>query len=551
MMKMKLLLIILMITGFSLPAQNKKTVKKKEQLIKELVQVKTDSPRDTMKTFMLAMNDYRKGVATGDLKLKSRITAAIRCLNLEDTTYLMREEKGTEAAIFIKEVIDRVILIDYNLIPEIPETNRWRLRNTEITISKVIDGERTGEWLFSQDTVYRSKKFYEAAKVYPYLEKSGQGAGYKPSWIIRYTPMWSRKKVLSTHIWQWISIMIAISIGFFIRFVFGLLTRLFVFITSKTENEWDDRIAATISAPLGYISAVGFWYFCLKFLQLEGMLLSFLNFILQVQFSLFLVWMFYRLTNVLADFLKVQYKDADTHFRHHLLPLMLRSIKVLVLVFGVLITIQNLGYNVLSILAGLGIGGLAFALAAKDTAANLFGSLMILFDKPFKAGDWIVLGSSEGVVEEIGMRSTRIRTFYDSVISIPNSDMANARIDNMGLRSHRRILTRFGFEYGTTKEQIEQIITGIKKIIDEDPDTTKEGYHVNFVSYGAYSLEIMLYCFVKVAGYADELKAKQRIYLKIMELAESLGVGFAFPTQTLHIQQENTELQPEEIKKKK
>ncbi|MEM7179474.1 MAG: mechanosensitive ion channel family protein [Spirochaetota bacterium] len=516
-----------------------KTKKKNERLIQELVQVKTDSPKDTMRTFMSAMNDYRKGMINGNPELRERIQAAIRCLDLHDTPYLLRQEKGTAAAIFLKEVIDRVILINYDLIPETPENDRWRLRNTEIIIIKVKEGERSGEWLFSPDTIFRARTFYEKAKKYSYLDGSGQGAGYKPPILSRMIPVWSKRVVLGSYLWQWLGILVAIVCGIIIRFLFGLITKLFTILTSKTETDWDDRVAEAVSAPLGYVVAVGFWFFCLKFLLLEGVLLKFLNLVLQVQISGFLVWMFYRLTNVLADFLEVRYRDADSHFRSHLLPLILRAVKVLVVVLGVLVTLQNMGYNVLSLLAGLGIGGLAFALAAKDTAANLFGSLMILFDKPFKAGDWIVLGSYEGVVEEIGLRSTRIRTFYDSVVSIPNSDMANTRIDNMGLRTYRRILTRIGVEYGTTQTQIEDFIAGIKEILTKDPEIRQESFHVNFVSYGSSSLEIMLYCFLKVPGYAQELAGKQRIYLAIMGLAEKLNISFAFPTQTLHLHTQN------------
>ncbi|MCB1156113.1 MAG: mechanosensitive ion channel family protein [Leptospiraceae bacterium] len=523
---------------FLIPGVYAEDKKQEERLIQRLVEVKTDSPRDTMRTFMTAMNDYKKGVDSGDIELKERIKVAIRCLDLEDTPYLLREEKGSEIAIFLKEVIDRVIIIKYEYIPEKPESNRWRLRNTEITISKVEKGERAGEWLFSPATTYRARDFYQKVKSYPYLKGSGAGAAYKAPWLRRIIPAWARAKVLGSHIWQWLGILIAILLGYLIRLLIGLATKLFLLIASKTNNAWDDRIASAISGPLGYIAAVGFWYFCLKYLQIEGILLTILDFVLNIQLSVFAIWMLYRLMVVFSEFVEVRYKDADTHFRAHLLPLILKTAKVLVVILGILVSIQNMGYNVMSILAGLGIGGLAFALAAKDTAANLFGSLMILFDKPFKAGDWIVLGSYEGVVEEIGLRSTRIRTFYDSVVSIPNSDMANTRIDNMGLRQYRRILTKIGIEYGTAPNTILEFVRGIKEIIERDPETRKDKFYINFTSFGAYSLEILLYCYVQVPGYAEELVAKERIYLEIIDLADRLGVGFAFPTQTVHLSKE-------------
>jgi len=198
--------------------------------------------------------------------------------------------------------------------------------------------------------------------------------------------------------------------------------------------------------------------------------------------------------------------------------------------------IQELGVNVFSLVAGLGVGGLAIALAAKDTAANFFGSLMILFDRPFKKGDWIKVEDMEGTVEEIGFRSTRIRTFYDSQIIVPNSTMASSEIDNLGRRKFRRTVETLGLTYSTSKAQLEDFVNGVKSILKEHPKTKDEKSYVSFKRFGDSALEVLLYFFLDVDGYESELVAKEEIYTQIKVLAESLNVDFAFPSQSVYIE---------------
>jgi len=191
---------------------------------------------------------------------------------------------------------------------------------------------------------------------------------------------------------------------------------------------------------------------------------------------------------------------------------------------------------VMSLLAGLGLGGLAFALAAQDTCANFFGSLMILVDKPFRIGDYIVAKDIEGTVEDIGFRSTKIRTFYNSQVVVPNSQLAKADIDNMGRRESRRTRTHLGLEYSTKPHKLEAFIAGVKDILDKDELVDSSNYHVCFDSYGDFSLNILLIFHSRLDDYRLELEVRERVFIAIYKKAEEVGVGFAFPTQTLHVQ---------------
>ena len=216
-----------------------------------------------------------------------------------------------------------------------------------------------------------------------------------------------------------------------------------------------------------------------------------------------------------------------------------KTLSFLIFIVGGLMIIQNLGYNVTSILAGLGLGGLAVALAAKDTLSNIFGSLVILFDRPFVVGDWIHFDKVEGTVESIGFRSTQIKTFYDSVISVPNFTIANAQIDNMGKRKFRRTRFTLGITYSTPPEKIQSFIKEIQNIIQKHPKTKKDYYQVSFSGYADSSLNIFVNFFLQVANWNEELQFRQDVFLEILKLAQTLQVEFAFPSQSLYIEKMN------------
>ena len=351
---------------------------------------------------------------------------------------------------------------------------------------------------------------------------------------------WSQEKTLILSNGQWVGLLVALFLGLLARTLVQLVLQQMQRLSSKFPNSFTHILEQKTEKPLGLMAAAGVWYAALNILKIQGNSYNTLFFIIQLIFFVSLIWAGYRLADAVGKYLHHFAKQTDNTFDDHLAPLVAKSLRFFVVLVGVLLALQSFGVNVMSLLAGLGLGGLAFALAAKDTAANLFGSIMIFVDQPFKIGDWIIADGAEGTVKEIGFRSTRIKTFYDSEVSIPNSALANATIDNMGRRTYRRIKAMLGVTYDTSSEKIEQFVEGIKQIIADHPNTRKDYYHVVFHSYGDFSLNIMLYCFLEVPDWSQELLQRQDIYLKIQKLAESLGVEFAFPTQTLHVASNTT-----------
>ncbi|MBP7282759.1 MAG: mechanosensitive ion channel family protein [Leptospiraceae bacterium] len=506
---------------------------------------KFETPRETYSVFLKAMNDYKRGLESKNSQLTAELDTAVRCLNLDGIPYGLRIEKGRNAAILLKEVMDRVAIIDPMTIPEVsdkPELplTRWVLEKTEIAISKVEGGERANEFLFSRDTVYRALEFYTKTKHLPYLSESGGGAGYKDPWT-ETLPGWTKFKLSSLYVWQGLGMLISILLGYFIKwftkifshFINGILNRV-----PEGKINWKEKILTFCDKPLSYIVTIGFWYFCLDFLDIEGGVYKVSMIILQALLSFNIVRLFYDLTKAMTEYIEVIAKEKKNDFMidSQIVPLISRTARALVVLLGTLFALQNLGINVVSVLAGLGVGGLALALAAKDTAANLFGSIMIFLDRPFKVGDPVIISGVEGDVEEIGFRCTRIRTLNDSVVSIPNSEVANSKIENLGQRRSKRTNAILGITYDTPPEKVEAFLEGIKNILRKNDSILQDKIHVIFKGFGASNLEILVNYYANVIEWGQDMILRQNIFLEIINLAKELNVDFAFPTQTLHVE---------------
>jgi len=205
------------------------------------------------------------------------------------------------------------------------------------------------------------------------------------------------------------------------------------------------------------------------------------------------------------------------------------------MIWLVLLTVAAgiLGIHITGLLATIGILGLVLALAAQDTLANLFASLMLLVDRPFRVGDWVLVDNDEGTIEDVGLRSTKIRTFADSLIIVPNSILANRSIENFGRRTYRRYSTHIDLTCDTTPALIEAFRDGIEELILQHPHTRKDYYHVRFHEMGDYALRILLYVFWRTPDWGAELRERERLLLDILRLGESLHIRFAYPTRQI------------------
>ncbi|KHD88348.1 MAG: hypothetical protein OM95_09395 [Bdellovibrio sp. ArHS] len=338
--------------------------------------------------------------------------------------------------------------------------------------------------------------------------------------------------------WKWGALGLALVLGFFLRPVFQFILKEFKrhnpFIKKFPKSFSAYFLALPIERPMAWLLVIFFWFAIGDAIELSGKFGTYYDHVLKGLVALYLIRVIYYAVDALSTVFMDMAAKTESTYDDQLVPFASRAMKVVVVVLGVLIALQSFGLNVMSLLAGLGLGGLALALAAQDTAANLFGSITILVDHPFKIGDWVKVKDMEGTVEEIGFRSTRIRTFYNSVITIPNAMMAKETIDNMGVRPARRIRQILGLTYETTPQKIEEFCEHVRYILRQHPEVNPDTITVAFNNYNASSLDVLLNFHINVSTGAEELALQQKIFLEILKIAEQLKVDFAYPTQTVY-----------------
>jgi MscS family membrane protein len=327
--------------------------------------------------------------------------------------------------------------------------------------------------------------------------------------------------------------------GFILKMFLDLVIKRLRKLTSQTKTGFDDIAIHSLEKPLGWVGVMVGLYLALRFLPLPVEPVDvrrFVDAVMQTASVLLMVWFASRLVDGIMEAWQKKATESEGKLDDQIVPIVRSSARVFIFLIGIVIILQNMGYSVGSLLAGLGIGGAAIALASKDTIANLFGSLVIFLDRPFQIGDWIETGSVEGTVETVGLRTTQVRTFANSLITIPNATFTNTAINNWSRMKKRRIKMTVGVTYDTTADQMEEAVKRIRQIIAEDENIHHDYYLVNFDAFGPSSLDIFIYCFTVTTNWDQFLDAKQKFMLNVMRALQEMGLSFAFPTQTVHVE---------------
>jgi MscS family membrane protein len=311
--------------------------------------------------------------------------------------------------------------------------------------------------------------------------------------------------------------------------------RLLGSLTSKTRFTFDELAVDTLEAPLRLAVVVAGAHVSLRFVELsdawEQRLGSWSEAVILLTFTFFAV----RGVHLLAHLASRYTERTETKLDDQLLPVLERLAKVAVGLIGVVMAVEQLGYAVSSILAGFGLGGLAFALAAKDTVSNLFGSVMIFSDKPFEIGDWIKFKNTEGIVEQIGLRSTKVRTWEDTLYTIPNADIASAPVENVSRFNARRVYVKIPITLEAGADGVEKAVATIRDVLVDHPKV-KKGHYVFFNEITDWGCSIMVYFFVGFTAWRVYLEARQEVLLDMMKRLEAEGVEMAYPTQVVHLE---------------
>jgi MscS family membrane protein len=214
---------------------------------------------------------------------------------------------------------------------------------------------------------------------------------------------------------------------------------------------------------------------------------------------------------------------------------MQRLAKFLIVLIGVLGVLGTLGVNITAAVAGLGVGGIAVALAAQKSLENLFGGISLFASRPVQVGDFFRYGDQVGTVEEIGLWSTRVRTLDRTVVSIPNAEFSNLRLENFAKRDRMRLWTMIGVRYETTPDQLRYLLARLREILLAHPRVTDDPARVRFFSFGAYSLDIEVFAYVDTADWSEFLSIREDVYVRFMDAIKEAGTGFAFPSTTTYV----------------
>ena len=291
--------------------------------------LKLDSPRETVSIFMNAMNEYKRAAQKNDEDKMLIIENAIRCLDLREVNPLVREEKGKEAAIFLKEAIDRVYVVDLSKIPsqsvKVEENSpllKWNIPDTEISIIRIPTGAREGEYVFAADTVNNASEYYRRTKHLPFLPKTGGGAAYSRPWMETIFPAWANEKFWVFHIWQWLGLLVSLLISLILRYISKLVFFLLIKITRKTKTDWDERIVTTLARPTGYFIGILYWFVFLHASGMEGKPFTFFNYTLKILFSINFVYFVYKLSDLVVALFKDNSIREKNPIDSQLIPLL-------------------------------------------------------------------------------------------------------------------------------------------------------------------------------------------------------------------------------------
>lgn len=384
----------------------------------------------------------------------------------------------------------------------------------------------SGLWYYSESTADQIDRIHK--NLYPLgLSK-----------LLEYSPGLSKTSIFGISTWKFIGILILVlfCVVLFKVVNFLILKVIIGFLQRKSHGEIASNYVAPVSKPASLLLLVPILLILVPVLQLPISVNHYVLITLKVLWPVLATIIFYKLADLLGVYLEKLASRTETTLDDQLVPLLKKTLKIFVVIVGGLAILSNLDVDIIPLLTGLSIGGLALALAAQDTLRNFFGSLMIFIDRPFQIGDWISSGDIDGTVEEVGFRATRIRTFRNSVTYVPNGNLVSTTVDNHGLRKFRRFYTQITITYDTPVEVIEVFVEGLRKIVEDHPNTRKDYYNVYLNDMAAHSLNIMFYIFFKVPDWTAELRCRHEILIEIMKLAEELGINFAFPTQTLHME---------------
>ncbi len=478
------------------------------------------SPRAAMREFFdsTRKGDYARAAAYLDLR------------------HLAPEERAAGAETLarrVKALLDRTLWVELDALSDAPEGDlddglaRARERvgeisrggqRIEVELERSAGGASRPRWRISSQTLLA---------MAPLLARS--------PWIVdRLPPWWSEVRFLEIAPWQWIALpLLALAAWLFARAVVFAASRPLRALARSALGD-DHGFAERARAPERLLVGALLFRAGLPLLALAVPAQDALSLAMGALAWIAVVWLGARLADVAADRLGERLTASGRASAAGLLPLATRIAKVLLGAIAALAVLQSFGVNVTGILAGLGVGGLAVALAAQKTVENLFGGVSLVADQPVRVGDFCRFGDRIGTVEAIGLRSTRVRTLDRTLVTIPNADFSALQLENYSERDRIWLKVMLGLRYETTPDQLRHVLAALRQLLRDDPRVDPDPARVRFVSFGAYSLDLEVFAYIRTNDFDEFLAIREELLLGMMDTVAASGTSFAFPSQTIY-----------------
>jgi MscS family membrane protein len=369
------------------------------------------------------------------------------------------------------------------------------------------------------------------AQVPALWEEFGHGA------LERFLPqIFFEFRLLDVALWQWIALLTLVLLS---AIVSWLLAVLIIWalrpLAARSETPIDNQMLEGAAAPIRLAIAALVFRAGVAPLGLDLEVLEFISLLIQALLIVAVTWLLFRATDVLASRVEERLVARGQSTATAAVPPGRKAVKAILFLFAFVAILDSFGFSVAALIAGLGVGGIAVALAAQKTVENLFGGITLYSDQPVRVGDFCRFGDQVGTVEEIGMRSTRVRTLDRTLVAIPNAEFSNLKLENFAKRDRMRLYATIGVRYETTPEQLRYILVEVRRLLYAHERVTPDPARIRFVGFGAYSLDLELFAYVNTSDWNEFLGIREDVYLRIMEIIEASGTGFAFPSQTLYL----------------
>ncbi|NCF28788.1 MAG: mechanosensitive ion channel [Gammaproteobacteria bacterium] len=489
-----------------------------------------------------------EAVLEQEARAEVHLRRAVGSLNLSEISPATRKFLSLEAALQLKEVLDRVRLLPAEAIPdkqavEAQGLTRWRVPDTNINIVQVAEGPRAGEFLLDPRTVAQAAQMYQTVRYLPYLTQetkglyerhiSSPGRLLPPKWLawVEDLPAWTRTFYYGKTLWQWTALVLTLLVVLFVPYVLSRWLRRF-------RDPGSDFIRVLRRLAVPSVAIFGLWsteYLLVHQLNFTGQgLIVVLNGLL-VPITLLGAHISYLLALLVAESIirspRIDAASLDANMLRMIAGILGGALGLGIIFYGA----NHLGVPLVPLVASLGVGGLAVALAARPTLENLIGGIILYTDRPVRVGDFCSFGDHTGTVERIGVRSIQIRARDRTIITVPNATFADMEIINWARCDMMQILATIGLRYETKLEQLRYVLAKLREMCLAHPKIDNDTRRIRFIGYGSTSLDIQIRIYALTRDWNEFFAIQEDVMLRVGEIVEEAGTSFAFPSRTVYL----------------